>query len=91
MAQQGWPEPRSLARSSFTLLQVCESEGRKQAGCVRTSFHWAAVITYFVILSGGGEEAALGGRRGVGGVGGSVSKVSMDYAGPAGVVRISSH
>jgi len=67
---------------------VCESEGRKQAVCVRTSFHWAAVITYFVILSGGGEEAALGGRRGVGG---SVSKVSMDYAGPAGVVRISSH
>ncbi len=42
------------------------------------------MITYFVILSGGGEEAASW-------EGGSVSKVSMDYAGPAGVVRISFH
>jgi hypothetical protein len=61
MAQQGWPEARSLARSSFTLIQVCESEGRKQAAASGHLFHWAAVITYFVILSGGGEEAALGG------------------------------
>jgi hypothetical protein len=64
---------------------VCESEGRKQAAASGHLSHWAVVIIYFVILSGGGEEAAL--EEG----GGSVSKVSMDYAGPAGVVRISFH